>query len=974
MTAPERRGLAELAAAEGVPVPCVGNLPLDMGDPGLVWFVEEGAVDLFLIERSDGAEQSAPQHLLRAASGRLLPGIAPQTEPTTLALVAKGRPGTVLRRLPAERLAAVREVELAEHVDMWLAEISAMLVQDVANSPQADMLLEAGEDATADEGTVSVRRGVAWVSPPEGTGLFLGLIDPAGEAPDDGRARGAIPLTPATWLTLIGTVQLSARSSAELARDGLLLAALAHFHVVAFSVERLNRSLAIVDQANLERARAANRRTDEDGARRRLFNLYGLSRDAGAASEDSALIDALRIIGGHAGIEFRSPGPAAPADLDARLGNILDASGVRGRRVRLAADDRWWIGNSGAMLAFREEDGRPVALLPGVLGRYREVDPAGQRSGRVTAERARSLRAEAWLFYPPLPPTGAGRRDLLRLATGRGLAIDLARVVAAGLLGGLAMLLPAVVLGFVADDVIPRGEVNLLYMAAATLAAAAVLVALLQVLQGMALMRLEGRAASRIEAAFWDRLLRLPPSFLRRYPAGDLAMRGMTFQQLRDSVREVIASAVLSIVFLLPAFLLIFFYDAALGAATAGFGLLSLFATVLIGVRQVSPHARVIRAVNGLTGRLFQLINGISALRVEGAEASAFAVWARDYRRQKLGELERDAVTEHLQAFSAALPFLAGAALFLMIALMGYDTIGVGGFLVIFTVFMVFQTAVSRLGASFGALAAIMPAIDLIRPFVTAETETSAEGDAVDSLGGEVLFDRVSFRYDPDGPLILDDVSIRARPGEFVAIVGESGSGKSTLFRLALGLAAPSSGAVYYDGRDLGRLNVKQVRRRIGVVPQDVQLHPEDIWDNIVGDIEGVTEDDAWRAARLAGIDEEISAMPMGMMTNVGASASVISGGESQRIVIAHALLGNPRILLLDEATNWLDNDSQSTVMRSLSRLASTRIVIAHRLSTLREADRIYVMQAGRVVQEGSFERLAAADGVFQDLIRRQTA
>ena len=974
MTAPERRGLAELAAVEGVPVPCVGNLPLDMGDPGFVWFVEEGAADLFLMESSDGAKQSAPQHLLRAAAGRLLPGIAPQTDPTTLALIAKGRPGTMLRRLPVERLAAVHDEEFAEHVDMWLADISAMLVRDVADALQADMLLEAGEGETAAEGTVSVRRGVAWVSPPEGAGLFLGLIDPAEETSDDGRTRGAIPLTPATWLTLTGTVQLAVRSSAELAKDGLLPAALAHFHAVAFSVERLNRSFALVDQANLERARAASRRTDEDGARQRLFNLYGLSPEVDAAADDSALIDALRIIGRHEGIEFRLSGPVAQADFGVRLGNILDASGVRGRRVRLAEDDRWWIGNSGAMLAFREEDGRPVALLPGALGRYREVDPVGQRSGLVTAERARSLRAEAWLFYPPLPPADAGLRDLLGLAAGRGLAVDLARVVATGLLGGLGMLLPAVVLGFVADEVIPRGETNLLYLAAAALAAAALLVALLQVLQGMALMRLEGRAASRIEAAFWDRLLRLPPSFLRSYPAGDLAMRGMTFQQLRDSVREVIASAVLSIVFLLPAFLLIFFHDAALGGATAAFGLLSLLATVAIGVRQVSPHARVVRAVNGLTGRLFQLINGITALRVEGAEASAFAVWARDYRRQKLGEVQRDAVKEHLQALSTALPFLAGAVLFLMTALVGDEALTVGEFLVIFTVFMLFQTAVSRLGASFGAVAAIMPAIDLIRPFVAADTETSADGHAVDSLGGEVLFDRVSFRYDPDGPLILDDVSIHARPGEFVAIVGESGSGKSTLFRLALGLAAPSSGAVYYDGRDLGGLNVKQVRRRMGVVPQDVQLHPEDIWDNIVGDIDGVTEDDAWRAARLAGVDKEISAMPMGMMTNVGASTNVISGGESQRIVIAHALLGSPRILLLDEATNWLDNDSQSTVMSSLSRLASTRIVIAHRLSTLREADRIYVMQAGRVVQEGSFDRLVEIDGVFQDLIRRQMA
>jgi len=284
----------------------------------------------------------------------------------------------------------------------------------------------------------------------------------------------------------------------------------------------------------------------------------------------------------------------------------------------------------------------------------------------------------------------------------------------------------------------------------------------------------------------------------------------------------------------------------------------------------------------------------------------------------------------------------------------------------------VFQAAVARLGASFGAVAAIMPAFNQVRPLLAEPPETSVDGEMVETLGGDIVFDHVSFRYEPDGPLILDDVSIRARAGEFVAIAGESGAGKSTLFRLALGLDAPSGGAVYYDGRDLRHLNVKQVRRRIGAVPQAVRLHPEDVWDNIVGDDEDATVKDAWQAARLAAVDKEIAAMPMGMMTCVGASAGVTSGGESQRIMIAHALLRNPRILLLDEATNWLDNESQARIMQNLGRLTSTRMVIAHRLSTLRQADRIYVMQAGRVVQEGSFTDLVESEGVFRNLVRRQ--
>ena len=534
--------------------------------------------------------------------------------------------------------------------------------------------------------------------------------------------------------------------------------------------------------------------------------------------------------------------------------------------------------------------------------------------------------------------------------------------------------MPAVVLGFVADKVIPRGETGPLFVALAALAAIALVGAFLHVLQGTALMRLEGRAASRLEAAFWDRLLRLPPRFLHRYPAGDLAMRGMAFQTLRDAVQGVVANTVLSIVFLLPAFLLIFFYDALLGGVVAAFGVVSLAATVALGLRQISPHGRVIRATHRLTGRLFQLINGISTLRVEGAEGSAFAVWARDYREQKSAELARGAVEQHLQALSAALPLLAGAVLFVTAALPNHGTISVGDFLVVYTAFMVFQAAVTRLGASFGAVAAIVPALDQIRPFLAALPETTAAGEAVETLGGDIAFDHVSFRYDVHGPLILDDVSIHARPGEFVAIAGESGAGKSTLFRLALGLDEPTSGAVYYDGRDLRHLNIKQVRRRIGAVPQAVQLHPEDVWDNIVGDYEDATAEDAWRAAKLAGIDREISAMPMGMLTSVGAGAGVTSGGESQRIMIAHALLRNPGVLLFDEATNWLDNSSQAQVMQNLGSLTSTRIVIAHRLSTLRQADRIYVMQAGRVAQEGTYAELVETEGVFRNLVRRQMA
>ncbi len=976
-TGPQYTSIAELAARSGTSVPCAGNLPVHLDDPDSVWFIDQGAVDLFLVESKDGVEQAAPQHLLRRESGRWLPGVAPD-EPndhdkdTRLSLVAKGLPGTLLKRLPASLLSEVPPAELAEQADTWLTAITDTLSRLVSHLPRATALAQPGETRTLGPCTLSVRRGVVWVSePPLGASLFMDMVDPVELL----RAGGphVIPLTRTSWLTLFGEATLSGESTETLAKEGMLLPALASFHAVAFAHERLNRRLAVVDEANLERERTTSRRTAERAARQRLFNIYDLPMDREAGVEDTALADALKIIGGHEGIDFRIPARSRPSDSPVGLVDVLDASGVRARRVRFKAEGNWWRGDSNALLAFRAKDGRPVALLLGVFGRYREVDPASKRSTRMTADRAAALADEAWMFYRPLPPGDVKPADLLRIAL-HGSGADLARLVIAGLPGGLIKLLPALALGFVANHAVAGGSAGALYAVAVTLAGFGLLGALLHLLQSSAMMRLEGRSASRVEAAFWDRLMRLPPSVLHRHPAGDLAMSGMTFQNLRDGLQGVVADGLLSIIFLLPVFGVIFFYDAALGVVALVFSLASLLATAVLGLRQISPYGRMISAVRRVAGRLFQIVNGIAKLRVENAEGSAFAIWARDYREQKGAEIELGAIEGHSRAFGAALPFLAAGVLLFAVAATGDRNVPAGDFLVVYTVFIAFQSAIARLGESFGAIAAMLPAFDQMRPLLAAVPESEIEGEPVERLGGEILFDRVSFRYDADGPLILDDVTIRARPGEFIAIAGESGAGKSTLFRLALGIDRPTAGAVYYDGRDLRHLNLKQVRRKIGAVPQSVRLHPQDLWDNIVAHHEGTTAEEVWQTARAAGIEREIKAMPMGMMTMVGASGSVLSGGESQRVTIARALMGSPRIMLLDEATNWLDNESQAEVMQNLTLLTSTRIVIAHRLSTLEQADRIYVMQAGKVVQSGSFTELVEVDGVFRELVRRQLA
>ena len=975
---PNCTSIAELVARSGTTVPCAGNLPVKLDDPGSVWFIDQGFVNLFLVEFKDGVEQAAPQHLLRREAGWILPGVAPDerdnNKDTTLSLIAKGSPGTLLKRLPASLLSEVHPAELAEQTDTWLTAITDTLSRFASPIPRATALADPGMARTFPPCTLSVHRNVVWVSKPlRGEFLFMDIVDQAELAEASGSHETMIPLTRTSWLTLFDRATLLGKSTETLAQQDMLLPALASFHAVAFALERLNRQLAVVDEVNLERARTTSRRTAEKTARQRLFNIYDLPIGQDTRVEDTALTDALQIIGRHEGIDFKIPTRSEPSDTPVSLVEVLDASAVRARRVRLKAEDHWWRGDSNAMLGFRAEDGQPVALLPGKFGRYREIDPVSKCSVRIAAGRANRLGEEAWMFYRPLPSENVKPSDLLGIAL-HGSAADLVRLVISGLPGGLIKLLPALALGYAANEITAGGSAGVIYSVAVALAAFGLLGALLHLFQSTAMMRLEGRSASRAEAAFWDRLMRLPASILHRHSTGDLAMSGMTFQNLRDGLQGVVADSLLSIIFLLPVFGIIFFYSTTLGVITLAFSLASLLITVALGLLQISPYGRMIRATRRVSGRLFQIVGGFTKLRVENAEGSAFAIWAQDYREQKRAELELGAFEGHARAFGAALPFLAGGVLLFAVAAVSDRDILIGDFLVVYLVFIVFQSAIARLGESFGTIAAMLPAFDQMRPLLAAVPETETEGEPVEYLGGEILFDRVSFRYDPDGPLILDDVTIHARPGEFVAITGESGAGKSTLFRLALGVDRPTAGAVYYDGRDLRHLNLKQVRRKIGAVPQSVGLHPMDIWDNLVSHHEEVVTEDVWTATRVAEVEKEIKGMPMGMMTMVGSSGAVLSGGESQRVTIARSVIGSPRIMLFDEATNWLDNENQAKVMQNLTALTSTRVVIAHRLSTLQQADRIYVLQAGKVVQSGSFKELMEAEGVFRKLVKRQIA
>ncbi len=959
---PHRRRLAEIAVSQGERVLAAGNRPVRLDDPGSLWFVECGALDVFLVGVRNGMAEAPFRHVLRLKAGRLVFGAAGDEE---LRLLAKGVPDTVLRRIPAVCMTAESHGDtgglhrvLADDADNWIAGILSAIAAQIEVQPRPDMLLSEGASTEAG-GVLMSAGGVVWVR--GGAAQLFGT--------EDSDVGEFMPLTRDSWAVLHGPAEVEVLSSGSLGAETLLSRAMADFHRLAFGAEVFNRRMLLADQANLQVARSSWRRRDEDDARGRLFGLLGPTPPS-AVSAAGALIAALRLVGQHEHIEIRAPGGSS--DEPPALSDLLHASGVRARRVRLSPADRWWRGNSGAMLAFRHEDGSPVALLPEAMGRYRQHDPATGASSPVGRTVAATLSPDSYVLYRPLPggrPIGA--KDLLAAASGRA-GVDLARIVAAGLVTGILALAPAAGIGVLVGRVIPSGDDGALLWLALLLVLLAITAALAQVLRGTAVMRIEGRLAARATATLWDRLLRLPTRFYREYSSGEILVRALAFQTVRDRLSGATGAALLSVVFLVPSIAVLFLYDSVLAWLSMGIGLAALAVTVGIGAAQMPAQRRRSREERRLVGHLSQLIDCVRKLQAAGAEGSARASWARCYREQKLAEIRIGVLNEHLTAFGAAVPLLAAAVLFAAAYGREGGALEVGEFLVAYVASMIFYASILALCAGIESIASVGPACQQILPILAASPETAARPGPPVVLAGALRFESVSFRYDGTGPPVLDGVDIQANPSEFIAIVGESGAGKSTLVRLALGLDTPTGGAVYYDDRDLAHLDPVSVRRQVGAVLQDGAVQTGTVLDNIVGLDRGLTVDDAWRAARQASVDRDIAAMPMQMHTSMGERAAVVSGGQSQRIRIAQALVRNPRIVILDEATNWLDRSNQAALMEGIRNSTATRIVIAHRLSTIREADRIYVLEAGKVVQVGRYSELADADGPFRDLVRRQ--
>ena len=676
--------------------------------------------------------------------------------------------------------------------------------------------------------------------------------------------------------------------------------------------------------------------------------------------------DAVSALLKHFGLKEREV-PASIRGLQDRLDYLLSPTGILYREVIL--NKGWHADAMGPMITSLKEEGTVIAVLPSDMGGYEYVDPRTGKNVRVSAKEEQRISNEALCFYRPLPMRELKLKDLLRYMmsclTMRDLVSFGIAALAITLVGLLMPKLNQILMGTVVEN----ASMQLLYAVVSFLFFATVGSILLSIIRTMLLARIRFKLNINVSAATMMRILSMPATFFRDYSAGELNQYISYMDSLCSTIVDSLFSTAITGVFSLVYLTQIFAFAPSLvwpslivTLLTLGISLLSAFVQMRIDAEKMTYTAKE-------RGFVYALISGIQKIRLSGSENRAFAKWSRMYSESAKLTFNPPTIIRFSQVFVTAIT-LTGTAIMYFVAVK--NKVSVADYYAFNTAYAYISSAFSSLAAMALSAASIKPIINLIKPLLAATPESSTAKETVTRLSGSIEMSHVTFGYDPESKPLFDDFNLTIAPRQYVAIVGKSGCGKSTLVRLLLGFEKPSRGVINYDKKDLQQLDLRSLRRQIGVVMQDGRLFSGSIFDNIVISAPTLKLQDAWDAAEIAGIADDIRDMPMGMNTLLQDGGGTISGGQRQRLMIARAIAPKPRILIFDEATSALDNITQKKVSEALDKMKCTRIVIAHRLSTIRHCDRILVIDGGKIAEDGTYEELIARNGIFAELVERQ--
>ncbi len=658
--------------------------------------------------------------------------------------------------------------------------------------------------------------------------------------------------------------------------------------------------------------------------------------------------------------------PDGLTDMNEQLEYLLRPSGIMRRVVNL--EGSWYRDGVGAFLGSLKTGGI-VALLPHGLSGYAFFDYESGKMIKLNRQTAVLLESEAICFYKPLPLKKLNIRDLLfyiaQILSPKDYAMVGISTLAVTLIGMLGPKFNKIIF----SSVIKSGDMRLFLAITVMLVSTSIATILLSTIKNIVMERLKTKTGTAVQAASMMRVLSLPAKVFKEYSAGELSSRTQSVNNLCDMLGSIILTTGLTSVFSLIYITQFFDYAPALAFPAILITLVTMLFSLLSTLVQMKRTKRIMELSAKESGLIYSFISGVQKLKLSGAEKRAFSRWATLYRQKASLTYDPPMFIKLNTVISTSISLVGTIVLY-------YAAIRSG---VSVADYFAFNVAYGMVSGAFLALsgialtaANIKPVVEMVKPILETVPEVSVGKKVLTRISGGIELSNVSFRYTENMPLIVDNLSLKIRPGQYVALVGQTGCGKSTLMRLMLGFETPQKGAIYYDGKDLSSVDLKSLRQCIGVVMQNGKLFSGDIFSNIVISAPWLTMDDAWEAAKLAGIADDIREMPMGMHTQISEGSGGISGGQRQRLMIARAIAPKPRILMFDEATSALDNLTQKAVADSLASLQCTRIVIAHRLSTIKECDRIIVLNAGQIIEDGSYDELIEKDGYFAELVARQ--
>ncbi len=650
-----------------------------------------------------------------------------------------------------------------------------------------------------------------------------------------------------------------------------------------------------------------------------------------------------------------------------KLNYALSQVDIEYRKVELNGE---WVNDTHSpVLIFTLISQTPVVLFPIGNKAYYYINYQTGKKVKIEASLINKLEMEAYSFYRPLPSKKISVKEYAKYLQKNIRVRDIVLLIlTSAIVSGVGLLIPYLT-RILTGDVIDKGNINYFIITSIYVVSAAAGLVLIKAIEGYVNSRITISVNKGVTEATMMKALNLPTSFFKKYNTGELTARFQSVIGLANLIVSSLFVTLISVVMsLMYLFQLIGFAPSLILPVIIVLFVSSAF-SILIAYIQRNYSKKQLELSSKENGLTYEIINGIQKIRLSGSEKRVFAKWAKAYSKSARLLYNPPLLLKIAPAISLLITLLGNIAIY---AVAAKNNISVSSYMAFVSSYGVLSSAFASLSQMVGLVYSIQPMYEMARPFLEAEPENNSKKPPIENIKGNIKFENVSFRYNSEGPLVVNNLSLDIKEGEYIAIVGQTGCGKSTLVRLLLGFEEPINGNILIDGNNLKNVDLTSLRRNIGTVMQNGTLFHADILSNIIISSPSLKEEDAWEAAEIANIAEDIREMPMGMNTVISEGQGGISGGQKQRIMIARAIVHKPKVLIFDEATSALDNKTQKSISDSISKLNCTRIVIAHRLSTIQSADRILMLEGGKVIEEGNYQTLIDKKGKFAELVDRQ--